>query len=177
MYLINGEEQRRERIFRTNKMPQEIPKLEVIIEIPRGCFLKRGSLGHLDFISPFPCPFNYGSVEKYVGLDGDLLDAVVLGPRLQRGSRISVQAQGAVRLIDRGMFDDKIICSHRPIGASRRFFILLFFNLYAKCKGVLHFFHGRPGRNACMGWLEAGSAIASAKPRTGMNREGPVEPY
>jgi inorganic pyrophosphatase len=146
-------------------MPQEIPKLEVIIEIPRGCFLKRGSLGHLEFISPLPCPFNYGSVEKYVGLDGDLLDAVVLGPRLQRGSRISVQALGAVRLIDCGMQDDKIICGNRPIGSRQRFFILLFFNIYAKCKGVLNFFRGRPGRNASMGWLEAGSAIANAKPR------------
>jgi inorganic pyrophosphatase len=157
-------------------MPQEIPKLEVMIEIPRGCFLKRGSCGHLDFVSPFPCPFNYGSVEKYVGLDGDLLDAVVLGPRLKKGSKIIVQALGAVRLIDCGMYDDKIICSNRPIGARQRFFILLFFNMYAKCKGVLNVFRGRPGRNACIGWLEAGAAIARAKPRTGMNWEGPVAP-
>jgi inorganic pyrophosphatase len=177
VYLINGKDQRRERIFRTNTMPQEIPKLEVIVEIPRGSFLKRGSSGHLDFISPFPCPFNYGSVEKYVGLDGDLLDAVVLGPRLQRGAKVIVQALGAVRLIDRGMHDDKIICSNRPISAHQRFFILLFFNIYALCKGVLNFFRGRPGRNACMGWLEAGSAIASANPRTGASWEGPVIPY
>ncbi len=58
----------------------EWPKLEVTIEIPRGIFLKRGSPEHIDFISPFPCPFNYGSVHVYSGLEGDLLDAVVLGP-------------------------------------------------------------------------------------------------
>jgi inorganic pyrophosphatase len=164
-------------VLRTNKMPQEIPKLEVIIEIPRGCFLKRCSSGQLDFISPIPCPFNYGSVEKYWGLDGDLLDAIVLGPRLRRGTKIIAPALGAVRLIDGGMPDDKIICSNRPIGAHQRFFILLFFHLYAKCKGVLNFFRGRPGRNACMGWLEAGSAIAKAKLRPDTNGEGPSVPY
>ena len=54
------------------------PELEVVIEIPFGNFLKRGSTGQIDFVSPFPCPFNYGSVEKFVGMEGDLLDAVVL---------------------------------------------------------------------------------------------------
>ena len=61
------------------------PELEVTIELPRGSFLKRGSTGQLDFVSPLPCPFNYGSVERLIGLEGDLLDAVVLGPRLPRG--------------------------------------------------------------------------------------------
>ena len=63
----------------------EPPEVEVVIEIPRGSFLKRGSTGHLDFISPLPCPFNYGSVPKFLGLEGDLLDALVLGPRLPLG--------------------------------------------------------------------------------------------
>ena len=38
------------------------PEVDVVIEIPRGSFLKRGSTGHVDFVSPLPCPFNYGSV-------------------------------------------------------------------------------------------------------------------
>ena len=59
----------------------------MVIEIPRGSFLKRGSTGRLDFLSPVPCPFNYGSVESLIGLEGDLLDAVVLGPRLSRDER------------------------------------------------------------------------------------------
>ena len=54
------------------------PEVEVVIEVPRGSFLKRGSTGRVDFISPLPCPFNYGSVPNYVGLEGDLLDALVL---------------------------------------------------------------------------------------------------
>ncbi|MDH3832481.1 MAG: hypothetical protein OEU48_12475, partial [Gammaproteobacteria bacterium] len=50
--------------------PTKLPRLDVIIEIPRGSFLKRGSSGELDFISPLPCPYNYGSVENYIGLEG-----------------------------------------------------------------------------------------------------------
>jgi len=53
-----------------------VPEVDVVIEIPRGSFLKRGSTGHVDFISPLPCPFNYGSVPSYLGREGDLLDAV-----------------------------------------------------------------------------------------------------
>ena len=96
-------------------MPSEPPSVEVVIEVPRGSFLKRGSTGRVDFISPLPCPFNYGSVPKYLGLEGDLLDAVVLGPRLPAGTRVQAKAWGAVILTDRGMTDDKLICGNHPL--------------------------------------------------------------
>ncbi len=156
---------------------REPPLLEVVIEIPMGSFLKRGSTGDLDFLSPVPCPFNYGSVEDYVGLEGDLLDAVVLGPRLRRGSRVSIQAYGAIGLTDRGMYDDKLICAHQPIRPWQRSLILLFFRFYARCKGLLNFFRGRSGRNACEGWCDASDAIARARPRSGMEWKGPVVPF
>jgi inorganic pyrophosphatase len=54
---------------------------DVEIEVPRGSFVKRGSTGQEDFISPLPCPFNDGSVPAYIGLEGDLLDELVLGRR------------------------------------------------------------------------------------------------
>src|SRR3954463_15082397 len=88
------------------------PEVDVVVEISKGSFLKRGSTGKIDFISPFPCPYNYGSVPKFLGLEGDLLDALVLGPRLKLGARLRIKAWGAVTLIDRGMEDDKLICSH-----------------------------------------------------------------
>ena len=75
---------------------REPPEVEVVIEVPRGSFVKRGSTGHVDFVSPLPCPFNYGSVPSHIGLEGDLLDALVLGPRLPLGTRIRVKAWGAV---------------------------------------------------------------------------------
>ena len=101
--------------------PGNFRQLQVVIEIPRGSFLKRGSTGELDFVSPLPCPFNYGSVENYIGLEGDLLDAVVLGTRLRRGERISVFAVGAIGLTDRGMYDDKIICTTDPATTIRQY--------------------------------------------------------
>src|SRR5438093_3331030 len=110
----------------------EPPEVEVVIEVPRGSFLKRGSTGHIDFISPLPCPFNYGSVPAYIGLEGDLLDALVLGPRLPLGARVRVKAWGAVILTDRGMTDDKLICSDRRVTAAQRRRVLRFFRFYAR---------------------------------------------
>jgi len=152
----------------------ESPEVEVLIEIPRGSFVKRGSTGHVDFVSPLPCPFNYGSVPQYVGLEGDLLDAVVLGPRLPLGTRTQVSAWGAVVLTDRGMTDDKLICSQHPLSPGQRQAVLRFFHFYAKCKGLLNFLRRRPGRNACDGWCDASEAIARARPRDDAWRGPPV---
>ena len=157
--------------------PREALQLNVVIEIPRGSFLKRGSTGQLDFISPFPCPFNYGSVHEYVGLDGDLLDAVVLGPRLRRGTQVRVEAFAAVGLTDRGLYDDKLICSDRPLDPWQRSLVLLFFRFYALCKGLLNLVRGRRGRNACEGWCDANNAILRAHHRSETNWEGPKIPF
>jgi len=143
----------------------EAPEVEVVIEIPRGSFLKRGSTGSIDFISPLPCPYNYGSVPDYLGLDGDLLDALVLGPRLPLGAKVRTRAWGAVTLIDRGMSDDKLICSDHPPDARQRQEILRFFSFYSKCKAMLNIWRGRPGRNACAGWCEASQALGRARLR------------
>jgi inorganic pyrophosphatase len=144
---------------------REAPEIDVVIEIPRGSFLKRGSTGHVDFVSPLPCPFNYGAVPTLVGLEGDLLDVVVLGQRLHRGTQLRVPVWGAVVLRDRGMVDHKLICSAQPLEESARTAVLRFFSFYARCKGLLNFLRGRPGRNACEGWIDAREALACAKPR------------
>ena len=158
-----------------HRSPQP-PEVEVLIEIPRGSFRKRGSTGRIDFVSPFPCPFNYGSVPQYVGLEGDLLDAVVLGRRLPLGARVRVRAWGAVMLTDRGMTDDKLICSEEPLSPNQRRRVLRFFHFYAMCKGLLNIYRHRPGRNACDGWCSAGVAIARAKPRDD-TWQGPPIPF
>ena len=151
------------------------PELDVLIEIPRGSFLKRGSTGRIDFISPLPCPFNYGSVPAYLGLEGDLLDALVLGPRLPLGARVRVWAWGAVTLTDRGMSDDKLVCSERALTPTERRDVLRFFHFYAKCKGLLNAWRRRPRRNACEGWREAGEALARARPRDNQWRGPGIE--
>jgi inorganic pyrophosphatase len=141
-------------------------EVDVLIEVPRWSFLKRGSSGSIDFVSPLPCPFNYGSVPRYVGLEGDLLDALVLGARRPLGAVVRVKAWGAVTLTDRGMSDDKLVCSETPVDAAQRERVLRFFRFYAQCKAALNFLRGRPGRNDCDGWCDAADAIARATPRT-----------
>ena len=149
-------------------------EVEVVIEVPRGSFLKRGSSGRIDFVSPLPCPFNYGAVPTHLGLEGDLLDALVLGPRLRFGTRTRVQAWGAVTLTDRGMSDDKLICcEHRPSDAEIQQ-VLRFFHFYARCKALLNKWRRRPGRNACEGWCAAGDAMARARPLTPEWTRSPV---
>ncbi len=140
------------------------PSVEVLIEIPRGSFLKRGSDGAIDFISPLPCPYNYGSVCQYIGGDGDYLDAVVLGPRLAAGSRVTVDAYGAVGLSERFMYDDKLICSNATPKDSTKRKVLWFFHTYAFCKAILNLLRGRHGWAHCNGWGEASAAIARAVP-------------
>ncbi len=150
------------------------PELEVVIEVPRGSFLKRSLTGRIDFISPLPCPFNYGAVPTHLGLEGDLLDALVLGPRLRFGTRLRVNAWGAVTLTDRGMADDKLICSaHRP-SAAELDAVLRFFHFYARCKGLLNVWRRRPGRNACDGLCTATDALARARPLTDGWTRSPV---
>lgn len=100
-----------------------------------------------------------------LGLEGDLLDAVVLGPKLASGTRVRLRALGAVTLIDRGLQDDKLICSQHPLTALQRVNVLRFFGFYAKCKGLLNYWRRRPGRNACGGWRSAAEALARARPR------------
>ena len=153
---------------------REAPYVDVVIEISRGSFLKRGSSGQVDFISPLPCPFNYGSVPRYIGREGDLLDAVVLGPRLARGTCVRVKAWGAVVLTDCGMTDDKLICSNHAVDAGKRRLVLCFFHFYAMCKGLLNFLRHRPGRNACDGWCDAADAIGRARHRDNTWRGPPV---
>ena len=149
----------------SSESPQEAPLVDVTIETPRGSFLKRGTSGKLDFISPLPCPFNYGSVPAFIGLDGDFLDAVVLGPRLPSGTTILVEVWGAIGMIDGGVYEDKLICSHTPISSRQQCFILLFFMIYAKAKYLLNLAMGRKGRNSCEGWRDAAGALARATPR------------
>jgi inorganic pyrophosphatase len=149
-------------------------EVEVVIEVPRGSFVKRGSTGSIDFISPLPCPYNYGAVPTLLGLEGDLLDALVLGPRRRLGTRTRLGAWGAVTLTDRGMSDDKLICSDaRPTLADIEG-VLRFFHFYAKCKGLLNLWRRRPGRNACEGWCTATEALARARPFSDAWTRSPV---
>jgi inorganic pyrophosphatase len=90
---------------------------------------------------------------------------VVMGQRLHSGTRLRLPAWGAVVQRDRGMVDHKLICSAEPLDEAARRGVLRFFRFYARSKGLLNVLRGRPGRNACEGWIEAWEALACAKPR------------
>ncbi len=147
-----------------NKQKDDAPIVEVIIEVPRGSFMKRGSSGKLDFISPFPCPFNYGSIPAFIGLDGDLLDAVVLGHRLPVGTKVTSLAIEGIGMIDHGLHDDKLICSDSPISPLKKQLILLFFMIYAMAKNLINLLKGLKGLNRCEGWIGANACLARATP-------------
>ena len=145
------------------------PVVEVVIEIPRGSFMKRGSSGDLDFLSPVPCPFNYGSVHGLLAGDADWLDALVLGPRMPSGSRVKVKAFAAIGFTDRNIYDDKLVCAAQPLTANQVRGVLAFFHLYAAAKKLLNFYRGRPGRTACDGWGDAHAAIERTSPSPSYN--------
>lgn len=120
-------------------------QLEVVIEVPRGGFIKRRDDGSIDFISPAPCPFNYGSVPDTRSGDGDRLDAVVLGRRLPRGARVTLPVVACVTFLDAGDEDPKWICSRAPMTAPERILVAGFFGLYARAKTLLNALRGKRG--------------------------------
>jgi inorganic pyrophosphatase len=127
---------------------------EVLIETPRGSWVKRRSDGGVDFFSPLPTPYNYGCIPGLTSGDGDPLDVVVLGPRLPRGQRLRVPVVAVLAFIDAGCHDPKVICSLQPLGRWERRGLEAFFRAYALFKRVLHRLRGQGGQETRFaGWL------------------------
>jgi inorganic pyrophosphatase len=99
--------------------------VNAVIEIPAGTSekwevkpdgvlrwdLKDGEPRRVNYLA-YPC--NYGMVPRTVlareiGGDGDPLDVLVLGAALPRGTVAPVRVIGAIRLVDAGEKDDKLI--------------------------------------------------------------------
>lgn len=151
--------------------------MHTIIEVPKWGFVKRGHGPRIDFVSPLPCPYNYGAVPDRVGLDGDLLDVIVVGPRLPRGTSVRVDVYGAIGMSERGHYDDKLIGSTEPLRPFQARRVLWFFRFYAFCKGVLNILrNARGGFARCEGWGDADAAWARSVPRRGDWR-GPTIPF
>ena len=132
--------------------PIEPLTVEVLIEVPRGSFAKRDARGAVEFLSPLPCPFNYGCVPALPAPDGDALDAVVLGPRLSMGQRTQTTVRGTIAFVDAGQHDDKLICAALELTAHERCLVLGFFHFYALCKRLMNRAQGRSGPTRCLGW-------------------------
>lgn len=141
------------------------PSVEVHIEVPRGSFAKRDAARRLEFLSPLPCPFNYGAVPALAGADHDALDAVVLGPRLALGTRLRCPVQAVVRFIDADQEDDKLICAAHPLTAGDERLVLGFFRVYALAKRLHNVLRGVRGRTRCGGFGDVAAVLARAARR------------
>jgi len=125
--------------------------ITVVVEVPRWSFVKRGASGEREFVSPVPCPFNYGSVRGVAGHDGDLQDAVVLGPRLRAGTQVQTSVWMVVQFQDEGAVDNKWICSTAPPTRMEEIGVVVFFRIYARCKWAMNFLCGRRGTTSYLG--------------------------
>lgn len=142
----------------SNEMLSAGEMVSVVIEVARGSFVKRRPSGTVDFVSPFPCPYNYGSIVGSLGEDADPLDAIVLGPRLPYGLRVRVRVFGCVEFLDAGVPDPKWVCGAGSLCEADKAGVERFFHVYAGFKRVLYTLRRTPvGRTACLGWVPSQS--------------------
>lgn len=125
----------------------------MVVDVPRGSFLKRDDDGAIDFVSPLPCPFNYGHVPGTMAEDGEAFDALILGRRLPRGSRSTVTVRGRVDFLDSGRSDPKWICGRAPMSPHQRLQVEIFFRVYAAAKRLINRVRGNAGPTRYLGWL------------------------
>jgi len=123
----------------------------VRIEVPRGSRIKRAADGRVDFISPLPSPFNYGSVPDVPSADGEPLDALVLGPPLALADERVWPVHGVVHFIDEGLCDNKLVCGTHPPTEEDVRRIESFFRRYAAAKRLWASVRGR-GPVRFVGW-------------------------
>jgi inorganic pyrophosphatase len=136
------------------ELPELPDEAEVVIEVPRGSFIKRRPDGSVEFVSPLPCPYNYGSVQGgLVAPDGDPFDALVFGRRVSVGTLLRAPVRAVMGFVDADTPDPKIVCSHAPLTSAQRRGVERFFRAYALLKRVAHRLEGRSGRTACLGWI------------------------
>lgn len=128
--------------------------LLIEVEVPRGGFVKRVH-GRVDFVSPLPCPFNYGALPDTTADDGDRLDAVLLGRRQPVGARVRAPHRATVRFVDAGQTDDKLICKDHPLDEADRRRVERFFRAYAWLKGWLNRARGHRGPTRYLGLEDA----------------------
>lgn len=131
------------------ELPRPGDEIQVVVEVSRLSFVKRRPDGSVHFVSPFPTPFNYGSVPNTIAADGDPLDAILLGPRLPRGARCRGRVLGVVDFVDGGRPDPKVVVGER-LTLWDRAQVKAFFSVYARAK---RFLDPRGGGASYRGWL------------------------
>lgn len=139
-----------------------LPTVTVTIEIPRWSFVKYALTeqgGHVEFISPLPCPFNYGFVAGLIGGDDLPLDAIVLGSRIQRASETTVPVRAIVRFTDSGDVDDKLVCSGTELSRMHLLSLQVGFRVYVLMKRLVNWSRGKRGRTHYGGVVQDADSI------------------
>ena len=131
---------------------EEYPKqFEVRIEVVRGGWVKRRPDHTIDFVSPFPSPFNYGSVLGRDAPDGDPEDALVLGPSISLETVVQTPVWGKVKFLDAGLEDHKWVCGERAPSEKEWAKVEAFFKRYAWAKRFLYRLRGTSGEVRFLG--------------------------
>ena len=123
--------------------------MKIIIDTPKFSFKKYKDDGTVDYASPIPCPFNYGSIPNTVSGDGDRQDAIVLGKKVK--GEVESELRGIVNFLDEGKDDAKWICSANPITFFEKLQLLTFFHVFGLAKKVLNRVRGKKGETAFIG--------------------------
>jgi inorganic pyrophosphatase len=134
-------------------------RIRVTVETPKWTFVKYDG-DRVEYVSPVPCPWNYGYVAGTTADDGDPLDALVLGRRVRRGESVDVDVRGVVRFRDGGRVDDKLVCGDRPLTSRDRAALRAFFAAYSLARRVLNLVARRPGDTRFLGLVDVAAAGA-----------------
>ena len=127
--------------------------VRAIVEVSRGSFIKRELHAgrRVDFLSPVPCPFNYGYLPEVSGEDGDPVDAVVLGERLAVGEEVHLPVVALVRFLDAGCVDDKWVLAAEAPGGGQLRRLRRFFRVYSVARRLLNLLSGKRGETRFVG--------------------------
>ncbi len=129
--------------------------INVIVEIPAGdnnkweLWKKDGSIrwefqnNSFRKIKYLPYISNYGFLpqtlfSKDIGGDGDPIDVILLGERLERGSVVKSKILGVINMTDEGRFDSKIIAINLNSNVFNPSIINNFNDLNTNYPGALH---------------------------------------
>ena len=120
-------------------------EMKIRIEVSRRSFVKRHTNRSIEFVSPIPSPFNYGSVLGRMAPDGDPEDAVVLGARIRENVTVSMRVWGRIKFLDANLPDHKWICGPEQPTENEWVKLERFFWVYAWAKRLMYRMRGTSG--------------------------------